>query len=172
MKKLFLISFVCLFASALDMHAQNTIKFGTVDAMAIIYLMPEYAAVQKKLEAKSQEFQAELESMSNAFVEKAGAYDKKKATLSQKEQEEMEQQLQQEYNRYQQRSTQTQQEMQQMQEAEITPIHTKLKNAIAAVGQKNGFIQIFDEGSSNALYNNPAYVIDVTDLVKKELGIK
>ena len=166
-------TFVCLFASVADMHAQNTIKFGRVDGTAIIQAMPEYASAQKKLEAKLEEFDAEIQRMQNALMEKANAYDKQKATLSQKEQEEREEQLQLENNRIQLTYTQSQKELEKMQEEELKVLYEKIKTAVAAVGQKNGFIQIFDTSSgSNVLYNNPAYVTDVTSLVKKELGIK
>ena len=69
-------TFVCLFASVADMHAQNTIKFGRVDGTSIIQAMPEYASAQKKLEAKLEEFDAEIQRMQNALMEKANAYDK------------------------------------------------------------------------------------------------
>jgi len=173
MKKIILLAFVCLFASVADMHAQNTIKFGSVDAMSIIHAMPEYASAQKKLEAKLKEFDAEIQRMQNELMEKVKAYDKQKATLSQKEQEEREEQLQLENNRIQLTYTHSQEELEKMQEEELKVLYEKIKTAVAAVGQKNGLIQIFDTSSgSNVLYNNPAYVTDVTSLVKKELGIK
>ncbi len=98
MKQFILITFACLFAATADMQAQNTIKFGS-DVTSIIWAMPESDALQKKLEAKNKEYEAELQRMQQELQDKANAYDKQKATLDKKTAEEREQELQGMYTR-------------------------------------------------------------------------
>jgi outer membrane protein len=173
MKQTILITFACLFAATTEMQAQNTIKFGSVDVNSIIWAMPEINAVQKKLEAKTKEYENELQRMQKDLQDKANAYDKQKATLDRKTAEEREQQLQDMYTRINEYNTQAQQNLQQMQENEVKPIHEKVLKAIETVGKKNGFVQIYDiSANSNVVYYNPAFYTDVTSLVKKELGLK
>ena len=76
MKQTILITFACLFAATTEMQAQNTIKFGSVDVNSIIWAMPEINAVQKKLEAKTKEYENELQRMQKDLQDKANAYDK------------------------------------------------------------------------------------------------
>ncbi|MBK9336450.1 MAG: OmpH family outer membrane protein [Lewinellaceae bacterium] len=51
----------------------------------------------------------------------------------------------------------------------LQPILGKVNDAIAAVAKKNGFLMIFDISSGSLLFASET--IDVTALVKKELGL-
>lgn len=144
-------------------------KFGRINSQEVMFAMPETTEMQTKLQAVAKDWEENLETINVEFNNKLQEFQKNLNTLSDAARQIKEKEL----NDLRQRGTEMQQMAQQdlaKQEQELmTPIIEKAQNAIKAVSKANGFTAIFESGS--LVYFDEATLIDITPLVKKELGI-
>lgn len=144
-------------------------KFGRINSQEVMLAMPETTEMQTKLQAVAKDWEENLETINVEFNNKLQEFQKNLNTLSDAARQIKEKEL----NDLRQRGTEMQQMAQQdlaKQEQELmTPIIEKAQNAIKAVSKANGFTAIFESGS--LVYFDEAALIDITPLVKKELGI-
>ncbi|MFA6676381.1 MAG: OmpH family outer membrane protein [Bacteroidales bacterium] len=150
--------------------AQN-FKFGHLNAQEIIYLMPEMDSARVVLEKYGKDLQSTLTSMQNEYSNKITDYQQMSSNWTpvvlktkQTEIQEMQQRIQ----KFQQSASQ---DIQTKQNTMFAPIYEKASEAIKKIGKTNGFTYIFDLSSTNIPFVNESVSIDVSDLVKKELGI-
>lgn len=144
-------------------------KFGRINSQEVMFAMPETTEMQTKLQAVAKDWEENLETINVEFNNKLQEFQKNLNTLSDAARQIKEKEL----NDLRQRGTEMQQMAQQdlaKQEQELMPpIIEKAQNAIKAVSKANGFTAIFESGS--LVYFDEATLIDITPLVKKELGI-
>jgi outer membrane protein len=168
---------LCLLAAILTLSsasvsAQTPTKFGHMNIGNLLEQLPETKTANDALTAYATTFQAKDDSLGKAFEVVAGEFQRKYEAG--------------EYTQVQ--AQQRYQEIQKMQadieaferDAEaavgkkrdelLTPLLTRVTDAIKAVGKENGYAMIFDVSSGVALY--AAETEDVTPLVKKKLGIQ
>ena len=131
--------------------------------------MPETTEMQNKLQAVAKEWEENLELINVEFNNKLQEFQKNLNTMSDAARQIKEKDL----NDLRQRGSEMQQMAQQdlaRQEQELmTPIIEKAQNAIKTVSKNGGFTAIFETGS--LIYFDETGLIDITPLVKKELGI-
>lgn len=160
-KKLFLVIALMIPAMA---FAQ---KFGTVDTEAIFQLMPERATAEEQLANASKTYENELkkmyETMDKEYAEFQALEENSPIRNSRM------QSLNELQERIQRFSQTAQEDLARQQQTLLQPIQEKLTNAIKKVGANQGFTFVFPKGV--AIYAGTD-VIDVTDQVKAELGIK
>lgn len=164
MKKLILM--LMLFAP-LSLFAQQ--KFGHLDTQAVLQSMPEFAAAQVEVKNKADELDKQMKQMQDEFTRKSQEYDKNKSTMNATKQKETEAELQTMYQKLQQTYQDNQKTMQELQNQKMTPITTKLVNAIKNVGKNGGYVYIMDT-NSGIPYVSDTLSKDVTADVKAELG--
>lgn len=164
MKKLLLALAIVL---PLSVMAQD-VKVGYINAQAVMMLMPEISDVEKEMATFNEQNKKYLEEMQAEVQKKYEAYQNDQATLSDAMKKVREEEIYSMQERLQTTYQTLQQEAQTKQANLLKPIQDKLKNAIESVGQKNNFLFILDE--LEFLYKSPK-AVDVTPLVKKELGI-
>lgn len=144
-------------------------KFGRISSQEVMLAMPETTEMQTKLQAVAKDWEENLETINVEFNNKLQDFQKNLNTLSDAARQIKEKEL----NDLRQRGTEMQQMAQQdlaKQEQDLmTPIIEKAQNAIKAVSKANGFTAIFETGS--LVYFDEATLMDITPLVKKELGI-
>ena len=169
MKKLIIIISALVIGSS-SMSAQ-TFKFGHLNVQEIAFLTSDMDSAQVVLEKYSKDLQDTFASMQNEFYTKYNSYQQNSASWTpavleakQKELQEMEQRLQQ----FQQNASA---ELQQKQQQMLTPIFTKVSEAISTVGKSNGFTYIFDTSANSIPFINDAVSIDVAPMIKKNLNI-
>ena len=167
MRKLFFIAIIsCL---SISLFAQ---KVGHVNTGLLLEGMAEVKsansqleAFQKQLVSKGQAMVQGLQTEYNAFVAEA-----QKGTMAPKIQQEKQAALQakqQEIAKYEQ---EVQAKIGAKQEELLTPILTKVDNAIKAVGKEGGYLFIFDESVPNTiLFADES--LDLTSAVKAKLGM-
>lgn len=163
LKKLFLLLFVI---APLSMVAQD--KFAHVNYQEVFSKMPEIAGVQAKLKAKEETIQKNAKAIEDEHAKKVLEYQNLPADASPSVRGDLEKQIQQIQERFESFRQTSQIELQQEQQSLVTPLHTKLQNAIKEVGDEHGYTYILD--SSSLLYVNPA-AVDANKLVKTKLGI-
>ena len=167
MKKFFLAAVFCF--AALAANAQ-TLKFGNVDSNALIEAMPERAQALKELEELQSRYESELAKMNEEFQTKYSSFMQERETLEKSIADAREQELTQLQQRIQQFYETAGRDIQTQEQSKMAPIVEKVRKAIQAVGEKNGFTYIFNAGT--ALYSSESQCIDCLPLVKAELGIK
>ena len=157
---------VALMMSCTTLFAQ---KFGRINSQEVMLAMPETTEMQNKLQAVAKDWEENLELINVEFNNKLQEFQKNLNTMSDAARQIKEKDL----NDLRQRGSEMQQMAQQdlaRQEQELmTPIIEKAQNAIQTVSKNGGFTAIFETGS--LVYFDEATLIDITPLVKKELGI-
>lgn len=163
MKKLFLM--LVLFAP-LSMFAQ---KFGHLNAQEVMASMPEFIKARGEIEASAKKYENDLTAMQDELKRKSDEYDKTKSTMNASKQQETEASLQQMYQKIQQTYQDNQQALQKAQQEKMTPITSKLVDAIKAVGKTGGYVYIMDV-SAGIPYISETLSKDVTAEVKTQLA--
>lgn len=163
LKKLFLLLIVI---APLSMFAQD--KFAHVNYQEIFSKMPEIAGVQAKLKAKEEAIKKNAAAIEDEYTKKVQEYGALTAETAPSVRGDLEKQIQQLQERFENFRQTSQLDLQQEQQGLVTPLHTKLQNAIKEVGDEHSYTYILD--SSSLLYVNPS-AVDANKLVKTKLGI-
>lgn len=166
MKKI-LLSFIAIMAMPLMMFAQQ--KVAVVDVNTIIMQMPETKAMQTTLDELLKKYEDTHVAMQEEFQKKYEAYEAEREGLLDTIRTRREQELQDQAKRIQDLQQVAQQDYQKKQMELLTPIQKKLQDAIAAVGNENGYTYIVD--AATVLFMNNSTAIDATSKVKAKLGL-
>ncbi|MBW7936201.1 MAG: OmpH family outer membrane protein [Flavobacteriales bacterium] len=154
---------VLIAASRIDVDSK---KFGYINSMEILYLMPEINTVQSDLEAYSKELDADYQVMVDDYKKKATEYQKKEkewseAVRSVKQDEliEMEQRLQKTQQAFEDELMEKQQKL-------LAPLISKVEGAINDVAKEKGLSYVFDTSKGMLLY------ADKADEITKDVKVK
>ena len=163
MKKLILM--LMLFAP-LSIFAQ---KFGHVNAQQIMSDMPEYVKASAEIQGTAKQYENDLKAMQDELQRKNDEYQKTQSTMNETKKKETEESLQQMYQKIQQTYQDNQQALQKSQQEKMSPITSKLVDAIKTVGKAGGYVYIMDV-SSGIPYISDTLSTDVTAAVKAQLN--
>ena len=144
-------------------------KFGHLTAQQVMSDMPEFVKASAEIQGTAKQYENDLKAMQDELTRKSDEYNKAKSTMPETKQKETEQSLQDMYTKIQQTYQDNQQALQKAQQEKMTPITTKLVNAIKAVGKTGGYVYIMDV-SSGIPYISDTLSKDVTAEVKAELN--
>lgn len=158
-------------ALALPMLASaQTVKIGIVDIDEVFQKMPDTDEAQKKLADVSKKYEDEYgklqEEMKRRYDEIQAMPDDELPAIKDRKIKDF-QEYQQKVAQFEQSAGQ---ELQKVQSDLITPIYTKINNAVQSVGQEGGFSLIEAKVATLVLYYSSP-VIDITNEVKAKLGI-
>lgn len=148
----------------------QTLKFGQLNIQELVMLTAESDSARVKLENYGKELEETLKGMQQEFGAKYETYNQKSATWTAAILETKTKELQEMQNRLTQYQENAQNEYQMMQQQLFAPIYKKAAEAVEKIGKEGGYTYIFDLGQGAILFKGDA-AIDVTPLVKKELGI-
>ena len=144
-------------------------KFGRFESSEIISVMPEFIKAQKEIDALQDKYQTELSAMQDEYQKKSEALDKEQSTLSDSKRMRIGQELQELYQKIQQKYQDNQETLQKACTEKMQPIQKKVLDAVKIVGRRGDYAIIYENGS--VLFLNQSYNVDVTSLIKKELGL-
>lgn len=150
-------------------QSQN-LKFGHVNSDELIQALPEFDTASVQLENFRQELINALELMTVELNNKSDAYNKENKNLTDVVRQTKEQELVDLNRRIQDFQSNAQEQLQNRQIELFQPIYNKVDKAIKDVGKENGFIYIFNIGST--LYVDETKSVNVLPLVKAKLGLK
>jgi len=164
------IAIIVLCALPLGLFAQE-VKLGHVNSQEVLSQLPEV----EKMKTELDNFGKQLEDMIMKMREEYST----KITEFQEQQETMPESIKRmrisEIQEIEQRITTFQQQaytdMQEKQQELIAPIIEKVRKAIGEVGAEGNFLYIFDTAQQSIIYESPR-ALDISDLVKKKLGVK
>lgn len=147
-------------------------KFAHYNTEQIAKSFPAYNAAQKELEDLSNAFKAELEDMQKDLQTK---YEKAQNEINESTPENIRQRrlselddIQQRIQSYYQKS---QQDLEQKQAQLMQPIMEKFRDAVDAVLKEGGYVYGVDKSIVQGIAINEALSTDITDDIKKKLGI-
>lgn len=162
--------FFALLLSA-TLSAQTAPKYGHMNLGNLLQLLPDTKKADDEIKVFAGRLSAIDDSLGQALQKGAEAlqkeYDAGNLTPLQAQQRQAELQKQQEdLQKFEQEA---QQKVSAKREELLNPIIAKVDEAVKAVAKENGYAMIFDTSSGAMLFANDTD--DVTDLVKKKLGI-
>ena len=167
MKRLSLILPLLLFCIA----GMAQIQFGYVNYEQVLKELPEYAKAQEDLTALKAKYEAEAqkgeEEFQNKFVDFLQGQKDFPQAIMQKRQAELQTLMDAGVSfRVKSQELIAKAENELMQEA-----HKRLKSALLEIGVEHGYGFILNTDDNSCPYINPVVGVDVTDLVRKKLGL-
>lgn len=159
-----------------DIQAQTASpKIGFTNVDIILNVLPDSKRIQNELQIYRQQLTKVLEDKNKEFQEKYQAYEKNVATWSEIIKADKEKELQGAQQSIQELQKNSEQDLQSKYQKLVTPVMTKINQAIEAIGKENGYTYILnqDAGANTTpiiLYSG-AEDNNVTNLVLKKLGV-
>ncbi len=161
---------LAIFAMIMPFMAfSQEVKIGYLNAEEVLMSMPEIADLEKQMAEYNEKNTKYLEEMEAEIKREEAKYQEMGGTATATMKADQEAKLQTLYQRYQTTARTIQQDAQQKQMTLLQPVQERLVKAIESVGEKNGFLFITEKA---ALLYKSAKMVDVTELVKKELNTK
>ena len=173
MKKYLLVLTVLLLTSG-SIFAQQPLKIGYVDSQIILTQLPEAIKAQGDLDALTNKWTAQIDSMTKELQDSYADYQKQQGTMKDDKKQAIQQQLvekQQSIEGFRrQKFAQGQGEIYKENERIFAPIKEKVYKAISAVAKKEGMQFVFDKtGDVLLLYADSSFDItyQVIDALKR-----
>ncbi len=166
MKKLLI---AILMMAPMSLMAQKFAHFNSAD---IIPNMKEYTDAQAEIQKMAEQFDADLKLMQDELQKKSDEYQKEQANLLDNVKQRREQELQDLYQRMQQSYQDNQTALQKAQQDKLGAINEKVMAAVKKVGEAGGFIYVVDTSTGVIPFINTTLSTDVTDQIKKEVGLQ
>lgn len=166
-KKLLSTVFVSFFVLS-SVFAQQ--KYGHVNSQDILEVMPEYKQLNSSLESRKAQYTNQLKKLMSDYQQKSKEVNDYGAAMMEAVREERLREidsLQQIISSFEETA---QAELQKSQLKLMKPLNDKYLKVVQAVAKENGYTFIFDIASGMVAYH-PETAGDVTDLVKKKMGI-
>ena len=158
-----------LLMAPMTLSAQKFAHFNSAD---IIPNMKEYASAQDSLQAMGKQFEDDLKLMQDELQKKAEEYQKEQANLLENVKQRREAALQELSNRLQQAYQDNQEAFAKAQQEKMSAIQGKVLAAVKKVGEAGGYVYVVDTSTGAIPFVNTQVSVDITDQIKKEVGIQ
>jgi len=171
-KPLLLISFCCFLFSGLQAQTQTIIKIGYVNSDSLIPLIPGRDSVLGVIKTLVKSYEEQLIELGLKYQTSYNAFKKDSSSLIKDSIKARIVKLLKLKKEIKDFKADTKEKLKNQQDELLLPLISKAENAIAAVARENGYIFIIDTSETNGmtlLYADKRG--DITDLVKKKLGI-
>lgn len=156
---------------AVSQAQTGELKFGHINVSQLMSQMPERDTISQELQDYQQMLQQEIQTLQQEYTNKLQQYQENQQDFSDLVRRSKEQELQDMQRRIQEFQTTAQQDFQQKRQELLQPLMEKINNAIQAVGQREGYVYIFDTSAGAVVYQSDKSE-NVMPLVKKELGLQ
>lgn len=166
MKKILL---AFLMIAPLSIMAQG--KFAHFNSADIIPNMKEYTAAQTEIQNMQKQYADDLKLMQDELQKKYEDYQKEASNLLEGVRLRREQELNELGQRYQQSLQDSETALQKATQEKMGAIGELVMAAVKKIGENNNYIYIIDLSTGSVSFVNPALSTDITDILKKELGI-
>ncbi|HSP12779.1 MAG TPA: OmpH family outer membrane protein [Salegentibacter sp.] len=164
MKKIFLLAALAVFFVSC-----NEEKTAYVDTTKLIQEYQEMKDVEAEFNEKSETVKGELDSAASAFQSEVQEYQAQMNSMSQAQRQEKEQELMQKQQQLQQQQQQRGGVLRQESDAAIDSIVEKVKSYVEEYGEENGYTYIFGSNeSASIMYAKDG--LDLTEEILEELN--
>ncbi len=165
------ITFLLFLSLSFNMIAQEA-KFGHINSVEILNLMPEKQNIEKSISDLNSQWNLEISKLRDEYYVKIKEYQDK---LTKNMPESIKLARQSEIAELEKRIASTQKmandDLQKKQNELFSPVIEKVKKAINDVGIENNFLYVFDTSTQGIIFQSPKSN-DITDMVKKKLNLK
>ncbi|HHU47327.1 MAG TPA: OmpH family outer membrane protein [Bacteroidales bacterium] len=161
-----IVTFLFLFPAVTS--AQHNVKFAHLNSTEIYKIMPGVDTAQQYIIELQEELSKEGEALQNEFKEKYEQYTKMSSTYSATVMKMKEDELNAMYVRIQEFSQNAEEELLLRQQELLKPFQDRLLAIVKKIAEAENYTYVFD--TSTLLHYDGGN--DITDKVKKELGIK
>jgi len=165
------ITFLLFLSLSFNMIAQEA-KFGHINSVEILNLMPEKQNIEKSISDLNSQWNLEISKLRDEYYVKIKEYQDK---LTKNMPESIKLARQSEIAELEKRIASTQKmandDLQKKQNELFSPVIEKVKKAINDVGIENNFLYVFDISTQGIIFQSPKSN-DITDMVKKKLNLK
>ena len=158
-----------LMMAPLSLCAQKFAHFNTAD---IIPNMKEYTTAMEEVQAMQKQYEDDMKLMQDELQKKSEEYQKEQANLLDNVRQRREQELNDLYTRLQQSYQDNQAALQKAETEKMNVIREKVLAVVKKVGEAGGYVYIVDTSSGVIPFINSTLSTDITDQLKKELGIQ
>ena len=158
-----------LMIAPLSMNAQKFAHFNSAD---IISNMKEYVTATEEIQAMAKQYEDDMKLMQEELQKKGDEDQKEQANLLENVRQRREQELQDLYQRLQQSYQDNQQALEKARMEKMGAINEKVIAAVKKVGESGGYVYVVDLNTGAIPFVNSQLSTDVTDLIKKEVGIQ
>jgi outer membrane protein len=160
-----------LVGGSVDAHAQQ--KIGYIDSGYVLDQMPEYAAVQQKLDQLEQQWRQEIEAAEKQVETLEQEFQARELLYTDEERKRKRGEIRsarQKVERLRQRYFGPEGELYSRQKSLMRPLQERILKATEEVAQQDGYDYIFDKGDE-VLFMYAREEHNVSDAVLRELGI-
>jgi outer membrane protein len=158
-----------LMIAPLSLNAQKFAHFNSAD---IIPNMKEYVTATEEIQAMAKQYEDDMKLMQEELQKKGDEYQKEQANLLENVRQRREQELQDLYQRLQQSYQDNQQALEKARQEKMGAINEKVMAAVKKVGEAGGYVYVVDISTGAIPFVNSQLSTDVSDQIKKEVGIQ
>lgn len=153
----------------LSLNAQKFAHFNSAD---IIPNMKEYVTATEEIQAMAKQYEEDIKLMQEELQKKGDEYQKEQANLLDNVRQRREQELQDLYQRLQQSYQDNQQALEKARQEKLGAINEKVLAAVKKVGEAGGYVYVVDISTGAISFINSQLSTDVSDQIKKEVGVQ
>ena len=168
MKNGIVLMLVVLFAFKTGVYGQQ--KWGHVNSNEIVQAMPEFKQMTEAVEKKKKDAQVKVQQMYDTYQLKIKELNQYGGSMMQAIREERAKEIDSLKNSIQIYEQSESAHIQEFQDKLLKPLNDKYIKILGVVAKENGYTYIFDLSSGSIVYH-PDNAGDVSELVKKKLGI-
>ena len=158
-----------LMMAPVSLSAQKFAHFNSAD---VIPNMKEYTTAQEEIQAMAKQFDDDLKLMQDELQKKSDEYQKEQANLLENVKQRRETELNDLYQRMQQSYQDNQQALAKAQQDKLGAIQEKVLAAVKKVGEAGGYVYVVDTSTGAIPFINTQLSTDITDQIKKEVGVQ
>lgn len=158
-----------LMMAPLSLCAQKFAHFNSAD---IIPNMKEYTSAMAELENMQKQFEDDMKLMQDELQKKSEEYQKEQANLLENVRQRREQELNDLYTRLQQSYQDNQTALQKAQAEKLNAITDKVLAVVKKIGEEGGYVYVVDTSTGVIPYVSTSLSTDISEQVKRELGIQ
>jgi outer membrane protein len=153
----------------LSLNAQKFAHFNSAD---ILPNMKEYVTATEEIQAMAKQYEEDIKLMQEELQKKGDEYQKEQANLLDNVRQRREQELQDLYQRLQQSYQDNQQALEKARQEKLGAINEKVMAAVKKIGEAGGYVYVVDLNIGAIPFVNTQLSTDISDQIKKEVGIQ
>ena len=153
----------------LSLNAQKFAHFNSAD---IIPNMKEYVTATEEIQTMAKQYEDDMKLMQEELQKKGDEYQKEQANLLENVRQRREQELQDLYQRLQKSYQDNQQALEKARQEKMGAINEKVLAAVKKVGEAGSYVYVVDLNTGAIPFVNSQLSTDITDQIKKEVGIQ
>jgi outer membrane protein len=151
-------------------QAQGTVKLGHIDRQALMLMLPERPAAEKKMQEFAKTLDDRLKAMGQEYQTKVAAAQARADSMTNTEQQVAMREIQELEQRISDAQDKAKEDLSKQENELLAPMVDRTNKAIKEVAAEGKFTYIFDTSTGTVLYSDGG--TDIMPLVKAKLGIQ